>query len=333
MNPSNCMYGEAHAGDAFAVRNKVGRSVAWLCARHFKEHEKDITRQGYHLRTLEELQARGELDATTGQTDTGTEDLGSHPTEEPQQSRRDNPSGNQTPASPAHEQPSGNHLQQQHHTHTPGRDTESPRGPNRDTGVQAQTQELEARTPGTRPEIRGLQARTATRGDAGNLDWPAWTEGAGHLSLTPEQREILQAPFKDHDLTIRYDGVVYAPWRKYWSRMVEAFAPYMPAVIPVGNPHFAGSEVMVGVVMVCNGVFIGKAWGSHRLEGANDKMTMGDRVESAISDAISKIGKRLNMGEDLWDEEFRNYWKSQYAIGEPRGRFTIWRKRETIKGD
>lgn len=158
-----------------------------------------------------------------------------------------------------------------------------------------------------------------------------WTHGAGYLQLTEEQREILQQPFADSEITIRYDGVVYAPWRRYWTRMVRAFAPFVPSVVPVDSPRFQGTEIVVGVVMVVSGTFIGKAWGSHRLEGENDRMSVGDRIESAISDAISKIGKRLNMGEDLWDDTFRDYWKSQYAESyQNRGR-TYWRRRPVEK--
>lgn len=149
--------------------------------------------------------------------------------------------------------------------------------------------------------------------------------------MTEAQRDILQKPFADEEITIRYDGVVYAPWRRYWSRMIEAFAPAVPAVIPVDSPRFQGTEIVVGVVMVVSGTYIGKAWGSHRLEGENDRMSVGDRIESAISDAIAKIGKRLNMGEDLWDDSFRDYWKSQYAEEYRKGNRAYWRRRPVAK--
>lgn len=162
-------------------------------------------------------------------------------------------------------------------------------------------------------------------------EWPGWTQGAGFLQLTEDQRAILQQPFPDTEITIRYDGVVYAPWRKYWSRMVRAFAPLVPSVIPVDSPRFEGSEIVVGVVVVVGGTFVGKAWGSHRLEGDNDKMSVGDRIESAISDAISKIGKRLDMGESLWNDQYRDWWKSQYAESykSAKGRL-YWRRKPVV---
>lgn len=149
--------------------------------------------------------------------------------------------------------------------------------------------------------------------------------------LSGTQRNILCKPFDDDEITIKYDGVVYAPWRRYWTRMVEAFAPAVPSIIPIDNPRFQGAEIVVGVVMVVEGKFIGKAWGSHRLEGENDRMTVGDRIESAISDAIAKIGKRLNMGEDLWDDSYRDYWKSQYAETYIKNNRTYWRRRPVRK--
>lgn len=146
---------------------------------------------------------------------------------------------------------------------------------------------------------------------------------------------MLQRPFDENDITIRYDGVVYVPWRRYWKRIVQAFEPLIPSIVPVGDPKVLGQEIVVGVVMVVGGKFIGKAWGSHRLEGQNDRMAYGDRIESAISDAVSKIGKRLDMGEELWDETFRDYWKSQFAEEVTiRGR-KQWRRKAvvTVKPD
>lgn len=327
MNPSNCMYGAPHSGQYVAVRSKVGRTVGWLCALHFKNHEKALLGNGYHFRTQEELQARGEANGGDQASASGGTDMAPLPTPEQQQlgyddsgwdsealelayggsARRD--IGGRSHGSAANEPTTGTHAAEA-------------RGDN-----QAPQKELEARATRASSQAARSESGTPASRDTEPLDWPAWTQGAGFLSLSEEQRGILQAPFDDSDITIRYDGVVYAPWRKYWSRMVKAFAPLVPSVIPIGNPRFQGSEIIVGVVMVCGGTFIGKAWGSHRLEGANDRMAVGDRIESAISDAISKIGKRLDMGAQLWEESYRAYWVSQYAEQYTNRGRTSWRRK------
>jgi hypothetical protein len=199
--------------------------------------------------------------------------------------------------------------------------------------VSPETEIVETRTAGGQTQEPGKPHGISGGGGGAGLEWPRWTEGAGYLQLTDEQRAILQAPFDDNDITIRYDGIVYAPWRKYWGRMVKAFAPYVPSIIPIDSPRFQGQEIIVGVVMVVAGKFVGKAWGSHRLEGANDRMAVGDRIESAISDAVSKIGKRLDMGEQLWDDQYRDYWKSQFAESyTSRGR-TYWRRKAVVAAE
>lgn len=346
---SNCMYGPAHPGTAMAVRSKRGALLGWVCPDHYREHKKVLVDNGYHFWTPGELLARGEGGRAFAQGDNADMPPGAEwegetnggkghegrvsasvdtsGTEEQQFVEHEHPGGDKARLGTPSERDADRDAGRQPHGSTQaGRLADSGRQlASGDAG--AETKELETVSSREAPGQRGLPS-AATRSQAVALpDWPTWAQGAGHLTLTTEQRAILQDPFRDGEITIRYDGVVYAPWRRYWSRMIEAFAPAVPAVIPIDNPRFQGSEIVVGVVMVCGGTFIGKAWGSHRLEGDNDKMSVGDRIESAISDAVAKIGKRLNMGEDLWDDNYRAYWKSQHAESYTKGNRTYWRRR------
>jgi hypothetical protein len=324
---SNCMYGEAHAGAEIAVRNKTGRTIGWLCAHHYKQHDKTLTANGYHFRTREELQARGEPNGGEGQATGATESVDETSTPQSQQPRNHDTSGHTPAVESPHERPFHRDAREGPLYGAPARRDQSSGGDTAHTQVRSSPQELEARAAGAGDSDGAVQGGTARTPYQLKSEWPEWTQGAGYLTLTPEQRDILQAPFRDEDITIRYDGVVYVPWRKYWSRMVKAFAPLVPSVIPVDSPRFQGSEIVVGVVIVVGGQFVGKAWGSHRLEGANDKMSVGDRIESAISDAIAKIGKRLDMGEQLWDEQFRAYWQSTYAEQYVNRGRSSWRRK------
>lgn len=333
MNPSSCMYGAAHVGDAVAVRSKVGRTVGWLCVQHFELHERELLNNGYHFRTTQEMIARGELDGGESTPRTGGTDVAEIPAPEQQQLGSDGASGDSEAIKLAHGGSLRCDARGGSHGSTTTRLVESPNRGNAGWQAGPAQKELETRAAGTPARDARVENGERPPTGRGELDWPAWTDGAGHLTLTEQQREILQSPFADSDITIRYDGVVYVPWRKYWSRMYQAFAPYVPSVIPIDNPKVQGQEIIVGVVMVCAGQFIGKAWGSHRLEGQNDRMAYGDRIESAISDAIAKIGKRLNMGEDLWDEEFRAYWVSQYAEQYTNRGRTSWRRKPLLPAE
>lgn len=334
MYPFNCMYGPPHVGQHVACRNKAGRTVGWLCALHYKNHEKALLGNGYHFRTIEELRARGELDEHDRAAGPTEEGMVLQPEPEPQQSGDDDSGGDSPTTELARERPAGSDNGGGQY----GGQTDQSAGGSRGTVARRQIcppqKELETATQGGGNSLPGVQDRTGIAPAVTTPDWPAWTQGAGHLSLTAVQRQTLQSPFDDNDITIRYDGVVYVPWRKYWSRMCLAFEPLVPSVVPIDNPRFQGTEIIVGVVMVCGGQFIGKAWGSHRLEGDNDKMAVGDRIESAISDAIAKIGKRLNMAEDLWDDQFRDWWKSQYAESykNHKGRIN-WRRKPVVAVD
>lgn len=324
---SNCMYGEAHLGDAVAVRSKRGATLGWLCPAHYKQHEKVLTHNGYHFRTPAELMARGEEHGgQTGETP-ASESLVADAAEEQQQPINGDPRSDQERFGPPPKLHTGGAVRGGPDDRSQARRAEGRRS-DPATDQISQEEKIVATVP-SREAPSGARLPSGA-GETKSLvtpEWPKWAEGAGYLKLTGTQYSILTKPFGDDEITIRYDGVVYAPWRRYWSRMVEAFAPYVPAIIPVDNPRSQGNEIVVGVVMVCEGVFIGKAWGSHRLEGENDRMSVGDRIESAISDAISKIGKRLNMGEDLWDDSFRDYWKSQYAESYETKKGTRWRRR------
>lgn len=329
MSPFSCMYGSSHNGQYLAVRSQVGCTVGWICKQHFNQHEKTLLSSGYHFRTQEELQARGELNGGEQTATSGGTRLAAVSAPEQQQPGNDDPGRDTPEAKLAHERPSGSDAGGRSYESASDGCAQSPsRGP-ASREIQTTQKELETRATGGEIQERRADNGSPDTGSRRELDWPQWCEGAGYLTLSEEQRHVLQEPFRDTDITIRYDGVVYVPWRKYWTRMVKAFAPQMPSVIPIDNPRFQGQEIIVGVVMVVGGKFIGKAWGSHRLEGSNDKMAVGDRIESAISDAIAKIGKRLDMGELLWDDTFRDYWKSQYAEQYTNRNRTSWRRKAT----
>lgn len=324
---SNCMHGAAHPGEYRAVRNKRGATLGWVCELHYQKHHKVLEDNGYHFRTADELMARGEQHGGRLETGTAPASMDTLSPTEQQQPEYEYPGWDQETAQPPSELSARRNVDGR-----PLRGVQNGRDSHREPessfiSAPPAQKELETLPSRETASSRGLPTRTTEATAVVTPEWPAWTEGAGHLTLTADQQATLMRPFRDEEITIRYDGVVYAPWRRYWSRMIDAFSPHLPSILPVDNPRFHGTEIVVGVVMVVEGKFIGKAWGSHRLEGENDRMSVGDRIESAISDAIAKIGKRLNMGEELWDDSFRDYWKSQYAESYQKGNRTYWKRR------
>jgi hypothetical protein len=100
-----------------------------------------------------------------------------------------------------------------------------------------------------------------------------------------------------------YNGEHYIPWINYWVRLLKAFAPSVPQLVPLGEPQIHGDTVSVHYVMLVNGCFLGEATGEMSKKGGNKAVTFARCVEGCVSDAITRIGKRLGMGLELWDPD------------------------------
>jgi len=131
----------------------------------------------------------------------------------------------------------------------------------------------------------------------------AWWDGAGELVLEDWQRSILWAPFDPRLFEQRFDGLWYLPWVHAWRRLLEAFAPCVPALIPIGEPKLVEDTVCVHYAMLVNGQFVGEAVGECSRKGGNKRLTWPSALEACVSDAITRISKRLGLNLELWEPE------------------------------
>jgi hypothetical protein len=142
----------------------------------------------------------------------------------------------------------------------------------------------------------------------------AYWQGAGEISLTQEQQELLWGPVDEAEVLIRPDGIVYLPWAQVWRVILRAFSPQVPALVWLGKPQVQDQTICLHVVMVCGGRFVGEAVGECRYRPGNKNMSWASCVEGAQSDAIVKISKRLGMFSELWSVPWVNSWRNQFCL-------------------
>ena len=152
----------------------------------------------------------------------------------------------------------------------------------------------------------------------------------GGLELTDEQKRILYEEFPDEDIEIRPDGLIYVPWFRYVERLRKAGLKF--TFVPEGTPKFIPEENLVlwGFWLVIDGKVCGFAYGEANYIPQNERMTYGDAIEAAKSNAIMRLCKDLGIGGlRIWDPDFVEEWKRKYAITytDEKGKVR-WKKRK-----
>jgi len=167
---------------------------------------------------------------------------------------------------------------------------------------------------------------------------------AGTIELTPEQEKILYAPVVDDQVEIRPDGLIYLPWMEYVTRLRKTFGMSW-TLIPYGPPKKLGNFIHWAFWLIIKGRPYGFAVGEQQYF-ENDRMTYGDALEGAKSNALMRLCKGLGISLELWQPDFRRKWMPKYAEtylgtypdGKPmldkQGKQkTLWRKKGTIKNE
>uniref|UniRef100_A0A6H1ZQP9 DNA recombination protein n=1 Tax=viral metagenome TaxID=1070528 RepID=A0A6H1ZQP9_9ZZZZ len=155
---------------------------------------------------------------------------------------------------------------------------------------------------------------------------------AGKLSLTEKQQAILFKSIKDEDIEIRPDGLVYAPWMEYATRLNEAFGGKW-ALIPNGMPKMVNNYIYWGHWLIIDGHLMGYAIGEQAYIPSNYTMTYGDAMEGAWSNALMRNCKHIGISLELWKPSFVRAWKEKWAetyqhFNQKKNKTeTLWRKK------
>jgi len=133
----------------------------------------------------------------------------------------------------------------------------------------------------------------------------------GTTRVTAEQEAILLAPVDPQDVQIKSDGTVFVPWVHYARRLTKAFGPMGWTPMRLGRDRTDDGAVLVPVALVVEGRLVRDALGECKQQS---KMSYASALEGALSDGITKCCKALEMFSELYDPNWSEWWKEEYAV-------------------
>lgn len=143
----------------------------------------------------------------------------------------------------------------------------------------------------------------------------------GTMKLSREQIDALRRPVEESEIEWRpaaIDGppiIPYLSHNGYRDRLDAAFGLGGWGMVPVGMPVEKNSAIYTPYALVIDGVPRVYAWGEQQL----NKMTFGDGLEGAKSNAITRCGKELGIARELWNRAHVANLLSRKRGSEPRG--------------
>lgn len=146
--------------------------------------------------------------------------------------------------------------------------------------------------------------------------------GAGEKAVSAKQEKVLTAAVDPKDVRILPDtGSLYLPWSWFAARLTKAFGPMGWSLTPVTDrennpiPPTAKDNVMYReFILTADGRFVGSAVGECGYNPNNKRMTYGDAVEGAKSNALSRCCKALGIAPEIYSEGWREDWIQENAI-------------------
>lgn len=128
----------------------------------------------------------------------------------------------------------------------------------------------------------------------------------GTLKLTADQIKALRRPVDDTEVEWKpaeRDGppvIPYLSHNGYRDRLDAAFGLGGWGMVPVSMPRVQDSTIYTAYALVVDGMPRVYAWGEQALH----KMSYGDGIEGAKSNAITRCGKELGIGRELWNRGY-----------------------------
>ena len=141
-------------------------------------------------------------------------------------------------------------------------------------------------------------------------------KGASQLKLNKDEQKKLREDFPDNEIEIRsHDGIIYIGHMALRERLWAVFGP--GAVAEICRERFMrndANEIAVDLVLMIRGNFVAEAVGTAKYFANNPKMTFGDVVESAWSEALRRCCKKFGVGTQVWRPAFIRDWVEKNAV-------------------
>ncbi len=160
----------------------------------------------------------------------------------------------------------------------------------------------------------------------------AFLSKASKLETTLEQTTILTEPLNEVEVQIIPDsvGMIYLPWHWYANRLNKAFGIGQWTLVPEGKPDRLPPPddlVLFGFHLIIQGCYCGFVYGEQRMVSGSDRMTYGDCIEGARSNALSRLCKHLGMAPDLHDKLWANAWRKKWAEKKSVRNKMMWQRK------
>lgn len=172
-------------------------------------------------------------------------------------------------------------------------------------------------------------------------DLTAMIQRASTLQISEKEMAILHEPISDFMVQIRsHDGIPYMPWIEHHKRLMKAFGTEW-SLVPDGLPRMqkGADYVLWGHYFLIKGIFVAYIIGEQRYIANNPQMTWSDAAEGAYSNTLTRAGKRLGIGLELWDKNFIERWKKEWAYTTQEkdwktGKMkTVWKRKQIASQD
>ncbi len=148
-------------------------------------------------------------------------------------------------------------------------------------------------------------------------------EKASELVLTKEETKALKAKFDDDcvragaggDSRLLYISHIHVSDRLNDVLGIGQWALVKRSIRLERGKTAKGAEVVsiyFEGVMLIRGSFVAEAIGTAEYYPSNPKMDYGSAIESAMSDCLTRCGKRLSIGSQVWDKTYCEKWLSTH---------------------
>lgn len=135
----------------------------------------------------------------------------------------------------------------------------------------------------------------------------------GGLEFTEKECKVLYAPINPDELDITEHGNPYLPWGIAAVRLRTAF-PGCWALLPQGDPVIdENNNMMWGFHFVIKKTLMDYIVSDHKYITGNRQQTHTDVIKSVKSKAILQACKGIGMFPELWNRQFIEKWKAEYA--------------------
>jgi len=148
----------------------------------------------------------------------------------------------------------------------------------------------------------------------------------GKLKLTKDQIAALRRPVEDSEVDWRpleKGGPAIIPYLSHngcRDRLDACFGLGGWGMAPMGQPKEKDGVIYVPYALIVDGSPRVFAWGEQAYHANNKQMTYGDALEGAKSNAITRCGKELGVGRDLWSKSYITALKARAGVRAARER-------------